>query len=372
MSVWIWVIASVIIGMVMFTLFVQIMSYITISRDKENARATIGEFAATINSFCEARIGEKTVASFSFPTFVDLVFVSKDGINYKEGSITFGRYLCIRMGKEISCERLNCDLELKLIRKKSTFLSWTDRIFGANYQEYVFEITKTAYGVSALEPGMKSESECTSLMKCKGKTMAAYLSLGIVVLTDFTPIYECCDQPTLAFLKNTATFLNGSKILIIWEGLSTDPTSPKYEEMTNMLSTEGFQVSSFRHKERIAFTKNYNQVWIFVPGFCSTFDKDKKTAECKDVIRWNDDEVKEIKDFVDGGGKLLLVSDYTPFTSQSIANDILDQLDYTSKFDDGCSCGCAGKEEKTTEIVSHPLTQGIKTWSVKAGIEFIC
>lgn len=156
-SVWIWVIAGIIIGMVMFTLFVQIMSYVAMSRDKENVKETLGEFAATVNSFCDAQTGEKTTTSFSFSSSVDTVFSSKDGIGYEEGNRTFGKWLCAKMGKEVSCERLNCELEMLLIKQKPSFSSLTSTVFGPSYQDYEFEIAKTECGVSALEPGMKTD-----------------------------------------------------------------------------------------------------------------------------------------------------------------------------------------------------------------------
>jgi len=146
----------------MFTLFVQIMSYVTMSRDKENAKTALGEFAATVNSFCDAHIGEKTTGSFSFPNFVGAVFASTDKQGYEEkNNRTFGKWTCIKIGGEISCERLNCELEMLLIEQKPSFSSWTNGVFGSSYQQHEFEIAKTECGVSALGPEMKSDCKIT-------------------------------------------------------------------------------------------------------------------------------------------------------------------------------------------------------------------
>jgi hypothetical protein len=102
------------------------------------------------------------------------------------------------------------------------------------------------------------------------------------------------------------------------------------------------------------------------------FDADGKTVECNGIIKWDSNEAGEIKNFANGGGKLLLVSDYTPYTTQTVANDILNQLGFVSRFNDGCSCGCNGSEENVDKIADHPIMQGVTSWTVKAGAEFVC
>lgn len=157
-SVWIWVMGGIIVGMILFVLFVQIMSYVSMSRDKENAKAILGELAASVNSFCDAHLGEKSLKTIAFPDFVNVVFTSKDGREYEvKNNRTFGKWTCIKMGKEISCEKLNCELEMILIEQKPSFISWTGGIFGSAYQEYQLEIAKTECGVSALKPEMNSD-----------------------------------------------------------------------------------------------------------------------------------------------------------------------------------------------------------------------
>jgi len=374
------VIGGVIIGLVLFASFFQIMSIIVANKEQEAAKQNIDELASIASSFCEMGSGRSMSKKFTLPNAANSIFVSDDQrtASFRD-NISYGQYLCINTtaSHDVYCVKSNCALELAFNTTSKTIGSMLNRLLGRyDYTEYSLNILRTSCGVALLaenETSKASGCECdhNPLMKCKNNVVAAYIDPNLVLLADFTPIYDCCNDTTLRFLKNTAEFLKGRNILIVWEGLSFGPKLP---ENTLILNILGYNFSSFRHTKTItsSLLQDYDQVWVFVPGFCSVFDEQGRTLECKDVIGWSRDEVKEIGDFVGRGGKLLLVSDYTPYTTQSVVNDILMQSGYSSKFSDGCFCGCKGVEEKATEMISHKITEGITDWIVKSSAKITC
>jgi len=378
-AVWVWVIGGIIVGMVLFASFFQIMSMLVANKESEAAKQNIDDLASIASSFCEMGPGRSTEKKFTLPNAADKVFASNDqfSISMKNGR-NYGEYLCIKTSDSSNayCKKADCELEMAFAINEKTIGSILNRLLGRyEYSEYNINILRTECGVALLGNENK-DSSCTKcdhkpLMICGDNTIAAYFEPGVVVLTDFTPIYNCCNEQTLIFLKNTANFFKGQNILAVWEGLSFGQRLP---ENTTIIDKLGLNIGSFRHTSKITSSvlQNYNQLWIFVPGFCSVFDEMGKTMECKDVVAWDADEAAAVKNFVDGGGKLLLVTDYTPFTTQSLINNILSQLDYKSKINGECSCGCNLAEEKIGEIVDHPITQGISDWTVKAGAGLVC
>jgi len=374
-AVWVWVIGGIIIGMVIFTSFFQIMTMLVANKESEAAKQNIDDITSIASSFCEMGPGRSTEKRFILPNAVNSVFASNDQLSASfKGGRNYGEYLCIKVSelRDAYCVKANCELELAFAVKEKTVGSILNRLLGRyEYSEYTIKISRTECGVALLGENETSKASCAKcdhlpLMQCKGHTIAAYLEPNVVVLTDFTQIYNCCDEATFTLLKNTANFFGGSKILLIFEHVSLSDKLPQ--------SIGAFDIDFFRHTANVEqdALKNYDQVWIFLPGFCNLFDPQGKTRECGGIVGWNDDEVNKIKNFVDGGGKLFLVSDYTPYTTQSVVNAILNKLGYSAKFSEGCDCGCGIDGESSIEISKHPLTENINSWVVKSGAGFTC
>jgi hypothetical protein len=204
------------------------------------------------------------------------------------------------------------------------------------------------------------------LMTCKDRVIAAYFDPNLVVLTDISPLTECCSEGTLIFFKNVAKYFGGSDILIIWESDSSNPQMPDKGPLRDMLTSEGFNITSFKHTETITTKQliKYDQVWIFRPGWC-VFG----IETCTDFKPWNEDDVKAIKEF-SKEGKIFLITDWDPTYSYEIPNSILSSLGFNSKFENTCGCGC--EKEESVDIIKEPLTNYVKEFKVEASSHLVC
>jgi hypothetical protein len=236
------------------------------------------------------------------------------------------------------------------VSKKDTKLKIT--YFGSERVVYVEEVAE--------------ECDNKPLMTCKDRVVAAAFEPNLIVLSDLSPITECCNDATLTFLKNVARYFGGSDILIIWESESSDPSLGDKTPMIDMLTTEGFNVSYLKHTETLNFVRleKYDQIWIFRPGWC-----DKGIIACTDFESWTSKDIDVIKEY-SKKGKIFLITDWDPSYSYDIPNSILSSLGFNSRFENTCGCGCENTENP--EIVRDPLTAGVKSFEIKASSHLVC
>jgi len=397
-SVWIWVVGSLVIGLILLTVFVQFLSYITKSREIEIAKSSFQTLSGDARSLCQTIAGaapSKIEKPYTFPDAVsDIYSVSStsNSFDIPSGVRSYGRYLCMKVYDEISCENIQCDVEMSSIKNTPSLITTINNILGrVGSKEYTLDIIKSDCGVSILKfqetPGNLCAGKCdnvVSLAKCQDHNVISLIGESTLVMTDFTPIFDCCNNypNTVTFLKNVAKFFGGTDIMIVWESASTNPESDKYATINDALNSEGFTITSFRHKEKLTATdlEGKSQLWIYLPGYCSEQPELQKTAECTEFTSWGQSEYDLIKNFVDSGGKLFIITDYSsadsPFTKQTIVNNILVDLGYNARVMETKVCIPQGNNGenivKTTDITSHEITQNINEFDFLASSEIVC
>lgn len=218
------------------------------------------------------------------------------------------------------------------------------------------------------------EGECkyTPLINCGSHTIAAEVNSKIVLLADFTQINDCCTTESnniLTFLKNTAVYLGGKKILIVYETKASDPNLSSHKQILDTLSSNGFEVSSFQHTQTLTsqLIGQADQLWILRPGWCT-----ESNPQCPDYKSWTSEDSDAIANFYKKGGKIFLVSDYYPDTPQGVANDILGKIGTDAIFEETCACGCGGVSQDADKIFQHDTTKDMNGYLIKASTELGC
>jgi hypothetical protein len=383
-SVWIWVIAGFLIGIMMFAVSFQLISFIATAQQKELARENLDKIASNVNGLCTHRAGDKFSGTFAFPEKVRSVYVTKDVRFQPQSQRSSGNNLCMNFSKELICDDLDCNLEMQTIVGSENLQSLLNQYLGRyGTNSYDLQILKTECGVAILQSDETRTAFCgeecaneTRLVGCQKHSVITLLAGSTLVMTDFTPIFECCNRfpYIVTLLTNTAKYFGGSKIMVIWESNFANPESEKYKPISDALKVNGFEISSFRHKKQITVDdlKDKNQLWIYLPGWCSKQSDVQKTVECTEFIQWDDSEYATIKDFVNSGGKLFIATDYSPYTTQGVVNGILSTIGYNSRVLEANVCSSQGNIVKTTDIKSHPITQNINEFSFTATSEIAC
>jgi hypothetical protein len=159
-SVWIWVIASFIMAILMFTISFQFITYITVASEREVSKENLDNLASNINGICGNFVGDSIVENVMLPEKVSLVYATKDIKIVSNNSRTYGMNLCMNFTNEIVCDNLNCNLEMETINNNLSLQSLLNQLLGRyGTNSYTLEILKTNCGVAVLYQG--SQSTCS-------------------------------------------------------------------------------------------------------------------------------------------------------------------------------------------------------------------
>jgi hypothetical protein len=383
-SVWIWVIASFLIGIMMLAVSFQLMGFISAAQQKELARENLDRLASNVNGLCTHHAGNKFSATVAFPQKVRSIYATKDKRIVPTAERSSGNNLCMNFSKELICDDLDCDLDMKQITSGENLQSLLNQFLGRyGTNSYDLQILRTECGVAILQSDETRTAFCgaecaneSTLVGCQKHNVITLLASSTLVMTDFTPIFECCNKfpYIVALLTNAAKYFGGSKLLIVWESNFANPEADKYKPINDALKAVGFEITSFKHRQQLTSNdlKDMNQLWIYLPGWCSKQSDVQNTVECTEFTQWNDNEFVAIRDFVNSGGKLFIVTDYSPYTTQTVVNNILSNVGYNSRVLETNVCSSDGNIVKTTDIKSHPITQNIHSFGFLATSEIVC
>ncbi|MFH0711012.1 MAG: hypothetical protein V1944_00370 [Candidatus Aenigmatarchaeota archaeon] len=381
LEVWMWLIAGVIVGMIMFALFFQLMSYLTLSKERENARESFGGLVNEINAMCESRPGAQATEKFVFPGSVSIVYSTSDLKAYSEiKNRTYGNYACMKFRTEQICEKLRCDLEFAPVKNKETVIGIVDILLSkSTYQEHTVQLTKTECGMSALKQGHVPSLICggvcklVPLIECQDSIVYGLASPQLLILTDMAMIDNCCSggDKIITLLQNAATYFGGSKILLVWERDTQDPASGTRQQIINSLSSSGFTIIAGRHNLQLTtkVLKDYDQLWLFFPGWCII----PSLQGCGDWIPWTDSEVDAIGNFVVNGGKVFLFTDTSGGdpTIQNVVNKILTEVKSDVTVNGTSVCGASGQIITVTPK-KHQLTTGLNSFDISVATGMQC
>jgi len=172
-SVWIWVVGGIILGLLMFTVLFQIVSFMLASRDASITKDNFQQLASVVSRFCDSRVGSKTTQSALFKN-VDFMYASSSGKTFNViNNRTFGRYFCINMSNELVCERTSCMIEvttsINATAEKERLGGELAGITGKEMREYLFSVEKQRCGVVLIKVGEKA-SEIMKEVNCTIET----------------------------------------------------------------------------------------------------------------------------------------------------------------------------------------------------------
>jgi len=387
-SLWIWIIGGIIVGFILFTIFIQFLSYITRTREVELGKSSFDELTIDAKNVCKTIGGAaptKLSKKFVFPEAVTDVYATANiRSNIPTGEKSYGKFMCMKIFDETICQDVQCEVEIANINNTPSLTTTISRILGrVGSQEYHLEITKNTCGVSILEPGDSPVEYCVdrcanvaNLVNCQDHNIVSLIGNNTLVMTDFTPIFDCCDNytATVPFLKNVAKFFGGAKILIIWESNFANPNIQKFKPVNDALNASGFEIIGLKHRQKLADAnlQGMDQIWLYLPGWCSGQADVQRTVECTDFVEWTKEEFDLIKAYLNSGGKLFIVTDYSPYTTQTIVNGMLTSIGYAAKVLDSNVCGSQGIIVRTTDIEAHSITEGIQEFDFLATSEITC
>lgn len=158
-SVWIWLIASFIIAILMFTISFQFITYITASNEREISKENLDNLASNINGLCGNFVGDSVTKTVAFPEKVNLIYATNDVKIISNSARTYGTNLCMNFTGEIVCDNLNCNLEIETINNNLALQSLLNQFLGRyGTNSYTLTILKTDCGIAVLSQG--SQSTC--------------------------------------------------------------------------------------------------------------------------------------------------------------------------------------------------------------------
>jgi len=373
LSVWIWFIGGVIIGIIVFSVFIKLISLVAQGQQQEDAKKVYENIVTSVNGYCDVREGMAMTPRIVFPNIVTNIYASTDKKNPNyEGNVTIGNYICMNISNVVTCKWVSCEAEMMMLEKKEQLLSFIDRAMGrTGNTEYTLELRRTECGVALLELGMKSIcSPCDldkadKLIFCQNTIPVLLTYDDIVLLADLTPWIAGKDgMKKLA--ENVANYLKGKKILVVWEDDNSDPENETRKPILNNLQGLGFDITLKRHTETLKELENYDQIWLLNPGWCDY--PGRKKDFCKNVEMWTDSEISELKDV-----KIFIITDadITSDITTNTLNRILKEKRFNVMQLPQCKCDC-GKGWVETIIVKHELTKGLSKFEVNAVASIGC
>jgi len=159
-SIWIWLIASIVIGMLMFAIALQFIKFITEAQERELGKQSLDDLSSNVNGLCGSRTGSSISKTLTLPDKLGVIYATNDVKNQSNATRTYGIDLCMFFSNEVVCNNLNCNVEVETIINHETLQSLLNQFlgkFGTNL--YSVKILKTDCGVSILRP--ESQSTCT-------------------------------------------------------------------------------------------------------------------------------------------------------------------------------------------------------------------
>lgn len=172
-TVWIWVIASFIVGLMMFAVSLQFIGFVTMARQKELARGSLDDLAGNVNGLCANFVGNNIMKTVQFPEKVSSVYATNDTRIFANAPRTFGSNLCMNFSNEIICDSLNCNLEMQTIVSGTTLQNLLNQFlgrFGTN--SYLVQISKTDCGVAVLSQNSQTTCEQTETITTTTATIS--------------------------------------------------------------------------------------------------------------------------------------------------------------------------------------------------------
>ena len=377
MDTWMWLIGGIIITLLCFVIFMEIFSSITAQNHTQVSFETQANLASDVNRLCSMLEGQSQKQTLKFSTIATDFFASDNTTLIGKDVRTYGKRLCLNVSGKVSCEDLDCPLELDPIIKEKKILNLLDKLKGElNYREYEVELVRTKCGVSIVnlgsEPGCAcglEDFEVPAYCNYNGR-QPFIISKGKVVILSDAEFWTSPNTSSEKIFSNIANYLGGGSILVVFEENLTDPDANGARAILNSLESRGFSVTVKKHSAEIDLS-GYNQVWLVTPGFCGAQERN-----CSDYKKWGINEQKNLINFAKSGNGLLLITDSAMAkgiyerVDLSFINKIFAELGFPIEQILSCVCGCEYKPYNETVFENHTLTQGLSNVSLVGAAVF--
>lgn len=156
-TIWIWLIAGIVIGMLMFVLALQFIKFITEAQERELGKQNLDDLSSNINGLCGSRAGTSLTKTVSLPDKLNVIYATNDVKLQSNATRTYGINLCMVFANEVVCDNLNCILEMETITNQESLQTLLNQFlgkFGTN--SYTVKVLKTDCGVAVLSQDSKT------------------------------------------------------------------------------------------------------------------------------------------------------------------------------------------------------------------------
>jgi hypothetical protein len=321
-STWIWVVGGLIIG-VSVILFATTMASGFFKSYQENAmREKFLNLADRINAICSGGEGNTDYFKFVVSDVVRAVYPAKNQFERPPDKVSElitnretgeGNHICFSLfeKQEPSCRETNCPLEMEYIGTpslKEDLFTLLAKIRG-EYPVYTYNLVLeksegrvwVAGEVQATKVALEG-LDVDVLAACDGNpVMVSALDRGLVVFGDAT-LWIKGNTEFAKLLVHIHGYLGKGRTLVVYEGGDADPDSlPRIKS-----ALEEFDSVMLKHAAPLSHMfQAYDQIWLVRPGWCES-----EKEGCGGTMPWQPEEIRALGDFVGGGGKVFILTDY--------------------------------------------------------------
>lgn len=399
MDTWLWVAGGVVVAMLCFVMFLQIFSSMTVQNHTQASLESQSGLSVDVNKLCSMGEGEGMSQTLRISVLATDFFASDNGTSPNSSGRTYGKKVCMNISGVVSCQDLDCTLEMDDLITQKKILNFIDKLRGAiTYRDYDVDLVRTKCGVSVLlkgsgQPGCicgNGTFETPMYCNYNGRQPLMLVKDKVVMLTDaetWIAKNSSSSPDSEKLYANIANYLGGTNILVVYEENLTDPKLNAMNGILSSLRMSGFWITVRKHGnsnsggllENIDASQisdfapsgmnfsAYDQVWLVTPGFC-----EDGASGCEGYEKWTVNEKKNLVSFATSGKGLLIVTDSSMIkgiyrsVKLDLINGIMHDIGFPYEQVLSCVCGCDGQPTplKDTVFENHTLTSGVKNISV--------
>ncbi len=116
-NVWIWILFSIIAGLLFISLMKNLYSHINSIEIRETSMKDFNDLFSDINSVCDSEIGyEKKIEYKIYPC---VNFISTEKLDKEIETKVSGNFICINITKNIICRKLKCNINMSVLGYES-------------------------------------------------------------------------------------------------------------------------------------------------------------------------------------------------------------------------------------------------------------
>jgi len=326
-SMWIWVVGGLIIGASVI-LFATTMATGFFKSYQENAmREKYLTLAARIDAVCAGGEGNMDYFNVALSDVVRAIYPAKNLFERPPDKVSemisdreagSGSFLCLSyFGKnEPSCKAVKCPLEMDYIGTPSMrddLFTLLAKIRG-EYPIYTYSmvlekaegkvfVSREAQQTSVALEGVEG---VTTLATCDGNPLLLSTADGNALVFGDATLWVKGNAEFAKMLTQAHEYLGNGTVLVIYEDDNAMPDS-----LTKIREAIGLWGAWVKHEMPLGnMFRSYNQVWIVRPGWCEAEFRSGEDVGCGKTASWQDDEIKALGDYVKGGGKAFIITDY--------------------------------------------------------------